>query len=104
FTVHHPPHPSPLPLHDALPISAVIPSTTTASNVDPTRYDLSGSPLQGLPDFCFPDREPDPTPEPDPDPSPDPQPGMLVGPTNTRSEEHTSELQSRENLVCRLLL
>src|SRR5690606_39509077 len=24
--------------------------------------------------------------------------------TNTRSEEHTSELQSRENLVCRLLL
>src|SRR5690606_40390926 len=28
---------------------------------------------------------------------PDPVPG-------TRSEEHTSELQSRENLVCRLLL
>src|SRR5690606_40585041 len=25
-------------------------------------------------------------------------------PMNTRSEEHTSELQSRENLVCRLLL
>src|SRR5690606_41231203 len=25
-------------------------------------------------------------------------------PTETRSEEHTSELQSRENLVCRLLL
>src|SRR5690606_40797989 len=24
--------------------------------------------------------------------------------TNARSEEHTSELQSRENLVCRLLL
>src|SRR5690606_39476646 len=24
--------------------------------------------------------------------------------TNPRSEEHTSELQSRENLVCRLLL
>src|SRR5690606_39505570 len=28
-------------------------------------------------------------------------PGVL---TCTRSEEHTSELQSRENLVCRLLL
>src|SRR5690606_39813090 len=30
----------------------------------------------------------------------------LVGskPNETRSEEHTSELQSRENLVCRLLL
>src|SRR5690606_39625864 len=26
------------------------------------------------------------------------------GPSATRSEEHTSELQSRENLVCRLLL
>src|SRR5436309_9011411 len=26
------------------------------------------------------------------------------GGTNVRSEEHTSELQSRENLVCRLLL
>src|SRR5215475_8106527 len=28
----------------------------------------------------------------------------LKGPCTTRSEEHTSELQSRENLVCRLLL
>src|SRR5690606_41829542 len=29
---------------------------------------------------------------------------MLRGPLRRRSEEHTSELQSRENLVCRLLL
>src|SRR5690606_40149519 len=28
----------------------------------------------------------------------------LAGPGEHRSEEHTSELQSRENLVCRLLL
>src|SRR5690606_41449463 len=27
-----------------------------------------------------------------------------VGSSSTRSEEHTSELQSRENIVCRLLL
>src|SRR5690606_41818823 len=27
-----------------------------------------------------------------------------TGPISARSEEHTSELQSRENLVCRLLL
>src|SRR5690625_6466103 len=27
-----------------------------------------------------------------------------IQPTNTRSEEHTSELQSRGHLVCRLLL
>src|SRR3712207_7658048 len=29
---------------------------------------------------------------------------VLVGPLPTRSEEHTSELQSRQYLVCRLLL
>src|SRR5690606_40935186 len=29
---------------------------------------------------------------------------FLVGRAEARSEEHTSELQSRENLVCRLLL
>src|SRR5690606_39337495 len=29
---------------------------------------------------------------------------LEVSGPNTRSEEHTSELQSRENLVCRLLL
>src|SRR5690606_41437471 len=28
----------------------------------------------------------------------------MLGSTESRSEEHTSELQSRENLVCRLLL
>src|SRR5690606_39940271 len=31
-------------------------------------------------------------------------PGLLFKPFILRSEEHTSELQSRENLVCRLLL
>src|SRR2546430_13672466 len=30
--------------------------------------------------------------------------GGLVGPACRRSEEHTSELQSQSNLVCRLLL
>src|SRR5690349_23707571 len=32
------------------------------------------------------------------------QVGLLVGSANDRSEEHTSELQSRRDLVCRLLL
>src|SRR5690606_42048863 len=32
------------------------------------------------------------------------RPGTGRGPSLPRSEEHTSELQSRENLVCRLLL
>src|SRR5690606_41152455 len=31
-------------------------------------------------------------------------PGKNIRNINGRSEEHTSELQSRENLVCRLLL
>src|SRR5207302_4531979 len=33
-----------------------------------------------------------------------PRPGNMARPRRPRSEEHTSELQSRENLVCRLLL
>src|SRR5690606_41910766 len=32
------------------------------------------------------------------------QPGNTAARASLRSEEHTSELQSRENLVCRLLL
>src|SRR2546427_6264255 len=37
---------------------------------------------------------------------PDPQPSAPAGrsPAQSRSEEHTSELQSQSNLVCRLLL
>src|SRR5688572_32536887 len=35
---------------------------------------------------------------------PQPGPGGLQIPTADRSEEHTSELQSQSNLVCRLLL
>src|SRR5215475_11272057 len=31
-------------------------------------------------------------------------PGLALSSAGQRSEEHTSELQSRENLVCRLLL
>src|SRR3712207_6898917 len=36
--------------------------------------------------------------------SPGPTRSPLVSPVNARSEEHTSELQSRQYLVCRLLL
>src|SRR5690606_40981225 len=35
---------------------------------------------------------------------PSPARSSPTAPTAARSEEHTSELQSRENLVCRLLL
>src|SRR5207302_3744704 len=37
-------------------------------------------------------------------PLPVPRPPSPVTTSSPRSEEHTSELQSRENLVCRLLL
>src|SRR5258708_23327948 len=50
-------------------------------------------------------------PVPDPRHRADPQRGRLVGsggflraPEDLRSEEHTSELQSPDHLVCRLLL
>src|SRR2546422_3961209 len=38
------------------------------------------------------------------DPGPAPAPGHPRGDARSRSEEHTSELQSRLHLVCRLLL
>src|SRR5690606_41171364 len=47
-----------------------------------------------------------PTPPQPAFPEPPPAAARPPGPSHTpqRSEEHTSELQSRENLVCRLLL
>src|SRR5437016_11085582 len=47
-------------------------------------------------------RSPDAGPPPIPDAGPPPRPD--AGPPPQRSEEHTSELQSLTNLVCRLLL
>src|SRR5438874_9947114 len=37
-------------------------------------------------------------------PAAQPQPPLYIGNSKPRSEEHTSELQSRRDLVCRLLL
>src|SRR3712207_7954819 len=39
-----------------------------------------------------------------PAPPPRPRPRLRLRPPRPRSEEHTSELQSRQYLVCRLLL
>src|SRR5436309_6007572 len=51
---------------------------------------------------------PAPTPAGTPSPTPTPTPAWrwasAMASRPARSEEHTSELQSRENLVCRLLL
>src|SRR5690606_39931840 len=89
---------SDLSLHDALPISwrrsgdegargsdAIVPPDVSAPNMEPgapvpttARRPLASRIARGL--------------------------WVLALAYHTRSEEHTSELQSRENLVCRLLL
>src|SRR5690606_40524503 len=102
-------HPAPtatytLSLHDALPISlspanAAFPddapslrAATTA--LIPSRAILpADKALLVYPEFVPPWPEPPPLP---PVPLPD------IPRVRPRSEEHTSELQSRENLVCRL--
>src|SRR5690606_41847329 len=65
-----------LSLHDALPISYCRPRTSSRSCPIPAKRPRYGN--------CC--------------------PRAAARPTSVRSEEHTSELQSRENLVCRLLL
>src|SRR5258707_2837382 len=68
----------PLPLHDALPISRKFADAKLAA---------------AAPGH--------PAPPPGPAAPPGPASGAA---TEARSEEHTSELQSRQYLVCRLLL
>src|SRR5690606_40187738 len=90
-TCHRPvaatPEPHPLSLHDALPISREENSVATLSEAfsAPQHHQRPGRRLLAF--------------------------GRLGGvrvagalDAHPRSEEHTSELQSRENLVCRLLL
>src|SRR5690242_21877002 len=73
-----------LSLHDALPISAAGPVVQPDGGA-------------GAPHPRAPDREPGAL-------APRPPPGTPQGAAARRSEEHTSELQSHVNLVCRLLL
>src|SRR5690606_42086730 len=84
-------HAHPLPLHDALPISSSTPTPARRSCATATRRWPAGSPppttLRPPPARCPPRSRHRPPPPPRP-----------------RSEEHTSELQSREKIVCRLLL
>src|SRR3712207_7622611 len=68
-----------LSLHDALPILLIV--------------GLANGTLSVLFDICYQSYVPRLVP-----------PDRLVGSNQRRSEEHTSELQSRQYLVCRLLL
>src|SRR5439155_23878004 len=82
-----PPYIYTLSLHDALPIShlatpAVPTQTARASVCSENPCDRAGRDRRGIPDRS--------------------RPALSHG--FSRSEEHTSELQSRGHLVCRLLL
>src|SRR2546427_8881637 len=68
-----------LSLHDALPISTSIPTPSTCNSAPTShRADTPGSSPRAR--------------------------GWRTWASASRSEEHTSELQSQSNLVCRLLL
>src|SRR5205807_9752714 len=88
-----------LSLHDALPISSERPGPTWCRRRSPTSDTISD-----------PARRPNGTVDPAPAPAIVPSPGRAAPATfplavpASRSEEHTSELQSPCNLVCRLLL
>src|SRR3712207_9449383 len=73
-----------LPLHDALPIykARPLPSTSAAALIDPSP--IKARRLNRLSQL--------------------PVTPTRTTPSSMRSEEHTSELQSRQYLVCRLLL
>src|SRR5207253_6709396 len=94
FTPPAPPVISPLSLHDALPISArLLPDLDGVGalrGAGPRRrapLAFSAQPVRHpSPERCF-SRKP-----------------LRLGRRRSRSEEHTSELQSRGHLVCRLLL
>src|SRR5690606_41381375 len=96
YTHHTATHSCTLSLHDALPISRqacdapVLPAQAGRVRHGRPGPDRCGGDLRAVADAVRAER----------DRSTSPQSGAV----DRRSEEHTSELQSRENLVCRLLL
>src|SRR3989440_82066 len=92
-----PPEISPLPPHDALPIPTIerpSPSSASSSTTSVRRTDAPFTRYCPSPPRCS--RRAIASVEKSSPPTPS------AG--STRSEEHTSELQSRSDLVCRLLL
>src|SRR5256885_10916944 len=92
-----PPEIYPLPLHDALPISASRPPWPSRPGSSARR-----PPCPPRPASATTARRPRSRAAARPAPRRWPRPAGP--PTDPRSEEHTSELQSPCNLVCRLLL
>src|SRR5947207_7529390 len=73
-----------LSLHDALPISNLLAGQLTGAA--PARNGFIGGDRNARPTYVFPNQR------------------VVAHWLATRSEEHTSELQSHSDLVCRLLL
>src|SRR5206468_12773040 len=89
FNAHAPPEIYTLSLHDALPISSATARirTRAATSRFPSRVSRSSSATDSASVSASSSTE-----------------ELLKRPPPQRSEEHTSELQSRSDLVCRLLL
>src|SRR5690606_40895739 len=95
---------STLSLHDALPISAVQQDFSRQAGSRPRRARRAQRELSSSAATTSPVASPIQMPSPSsgvkkPSQIAVPSPGIQYA---NRSEEHTSELQSRENLVCRL--
>src|SRR5207247_5656487 len=90
---------NPPSLHDALPISGLTTSTNFPT-LNPWQTNIAGTPPRGLTTYPF-DAI---VAKLNPSGSALVYSTYLGGDDDDRSEEHTSELQSRVDLVCRLLL
>src|SRR5690606_42074106 len=97
---HHPPHPelSPLPLHDALPICR-----DTHHKEGDDEHAFAADQVTEVSGDDTPERPGEKRHAKGRERQQKASDLSRVG-EEDRSEEHTSELQSRENLVCRLLL
>src|SRR5205085_10459097 len=95
---------NPLSLHDALPISSAPVKVNTTGPIDPKTTSLmvdnlkNGTPYHFTVTALVGGAETDPI-----GPRPALHSGDELGDFVARSEEHTSELQSQSNIVCRLL-
>src|SRR5690606_21465573 len=74
------------------------------ADVDNSRPATATAPVQSTAGWLTEQRQTLPNAMRRPVVEPDLEEGWYVPQARVRSEEHTSELQSRENLVCRLLL
>src|SRR5262249_59303795 len=104
FTLPPTPSTSPLPLHDALPICGEE-AFRRASQIG-IRQPMPVHRLRNGPEHHMRRSQSGESHHRPPEgrPSPPASPPRRKEATNSRSEEHTSELQSLTNLVCRLLL